>query len=90
MAMVGRGLLRLWVVLALFWVAAKTWLLWNELTTTALTFTVTTSDNKQFEMQTPAGSTKEEVREAFRDYVAGKTAPPGDPVAISEGLVVVD
>ena len=42
-----RGLLRLWAVLALMWVAAMTWLLWDELKSAEHVFSVTTSGGHQ-------------------------------------------
>jgi hypothetical protein len=61
-----RGLLRLWVLLALAWVAPTTWLLWDELTMSEHSFVVTTSNNRHYEMQGPPGTTKEQALQKFR------------------------
>lgn len=62
-----RGLLRLWVILALAWVAPTTWLLWDELTTSEQSFVITTADNRHYEMKGPPGATKEQALQKFKD-----------------------
>ena len=56
-----RGLLRLWVLLALAWVAPTTWLLWDELTMTKLEFLVTMANNKKYSISGPDPRGKSDV-----------------------------
>jgi hypothetical protein len=69
-----RGLLRLWVLLALAWIAPTTWLLWDELTTSEHSFVVTTADNRHYELKGPPGSTKEQALQKFKDLKARTSA----------------
>jgi hypothetical protein len=43
-----RGLLRLWIVLALIWVGATTWFLWSDLLSIVPVFVVRSSNGREF------------------------------------------
>ena len=63
-----RGLLRLWVLLALIWIVPTTWLLRDALTMSEHLFVVTTAAGKpQYEIKGPPGATKEKALQKFKE-----------------------
>jgi hypothetical protein len=62
-----RGLLRLWIVIALIWVATTTWFLWNGLTAAERAFLVTTFNGHKYKIAGPEGATEgQAILEASR------------------------
>jgi hypothetical protein len=67
-----RGLLRLWVLLALTWVVPTTWLMWNELTKTQPEFLVTFANNKKYSITGPEGASREQALEVLHKQLSSK------------------
>lgn len=77
-----RGLLRLWVVLALIWVTATTSLLWDEVTVGKPKFLIASSLNGHYSIEGPEGATKEQALDHFYKALMKVEAGP-DPGSIS-------
>jgi hypothetical protein len=69
-----RGLLRLWVLLALTWLVPTTWLMWNELTKTQHEFLVTFANNKKYSITGPEGASREQALEILHRQLSSKLA----------------
>jgi hypothetical protein len=84
-----RGLLRLWLVLALVWITSTTWLWWDEITATVTrpTFHVTTSDERKISFEGPEGATKEQASDHFMTELrAGRMPglPATAPITVTD------
>ena len=86
-----RGLLRLWVVLALLWVTTVSWIVWSELTITRPRFLFTSSHNGRYEIEGPEGGTREQALEKFYSALeAGKVGKPEDRAALLAGRRAIE